>query len=67
MLRAAALVTWDAGPRCEAAIIARELEIPCVVLPRAARGALQEGGVVTVDGTGGLVFGGSVVDGCADR
>jgi pyruvate, water dikinase len=60
MSRAAALITWGGSPRSEAAIVAREFSIPCVILPQPACWALHTGGIVTVDGDRGLVYGGTI-------
>lgn len=53
--RAAAMVTDGGGPTCHAAIVARELGVPCVVGTRTATTDLHDGDVVTVDGTSGRV------------
>jgi len=53
--RAAALVTETGGMTCHAAIVARELGVPCVVGARSATVALAVGSMVTVDGTRGEV------------
>jgi pyruvate,water dikinase len=58
--RAAALVTDGGGMTCHAAIVARELGVPCVVGTRTATSVLRDGEVVTVDGTHGLVMEGTV-------
>jgi pyruvate,water dikinase len=58
--RAAALVTDGGGMTCHAAIVARELGVPCVVGTRAATSLLRTGELVTVDGARGLVFEGVV-------
>ncbi len=57
MKRAAAIITERGGRTCHAAIISRELGVPCVV---GAAGAAQlgEGREVTVDGTKGLIYDG---------
>ena len=57
MKRAAAIITERGGRTCHAAIISRELGVPCVV---GASGAAQltEGSEVTVDGANGLVYDG---------
>jgi pyruvate,water dikinase len=58
--RAAAVVTDQGGATCHAAIVARELGIPCVVGTREATATLGEGDLVTVDGTAGeIVRGGA--------
>lgn len=55
MRRAAALVTDGGGITCHAAIVSRELRIPCVVGTRTATTVLRDGEVVTVDGATGIV------------
>ena len=60
MRRAAALVTDGGGMTCHAAIVARELGLPCVVGARTATTTLREGEVVTVDGAKGVVLLGDV-------
>ncbi|MDX2055031.1 MAG: phosphoenolpyruvate synthase [Polyangiaceae bacterium] len=56
--RAAALVTDSGGVTCHAAIVSRELGIPCVVGTRTATRVLRAGEVVTADGTKGRVTAG---------
>jgi pyruvate,water dikinase len=63
MRRAAALVTDTGGMTCHAAIVARELKVPCIVGARTATRDLTDGMVVTVDGTHGRVLAGRVVVG----
>lgn len=58
--RAAALVTDGGGLTCHAAIVARELGVPCVVGTRSATTTLRDGELVTVDGAHGTVFEGAV-------
>ena len=53
--RAAALVTERGGLTCHAAIVARELGVPCVVGVHDATTALAAGTLVTVDGDRGTV------------
>jgi pyruvate, water dikinase len=53
--RAAALVTDQGGMTCHAAIVSRELHIPCVVGTRNATQQLKPGERVTVDGKKGSV------------
>ncbi|MCU4184049.1 phosphoenolpyruvate synthase [Acidiferrimicrobium sp. IK] len=53
--RAAAVVTDGGGMTCHAAIVARELGVPCVVGARNATTVLRTGEVVTVDGRRGRV------------
>jgi pyruvate,water dikinase len=59
MRRAAAIVTDSGGMTCHAAIVSRELGMPCVVGTRTATTTLRDGQVVTVDATRGLVLEGS--------
>ncbi len=56
--RAAALVTDGGGITCHAAIVSRELGLPCVVGTSVATTKLKTGDVVTVDGRSGKVYAG---------
>ncbi len=58
--RACALVTDGGGMTCHAAIVSRELRIPCVVGTREATRKLRDGELVTVDGEKGQVLEGAV-------
>jgi pyruvate,water dikinase len=60
--RAAALVTNTGGMTCHAAIVVRELGVPCVVGTRTATTDLHDGTTVTVDGAHGRVLSGRVDD-----
>lgn len=60
MRRASALVTDTGGMTCHAAIVARELGVPCIVGARTATRDLKDGIVVTVDGTHGRVLAGRI-------
>ncbi|HEU5268750.1 MAG TPA: phosphoenolpyruvate synthase [Jatrophihabitans sp.] len=62
MRRAAALITDGGGMTCHAAIVSRELGVPCVVGTRTATTVLQNGQLVTVDGAAGKVFAGRLAD-----
>lgn len=55
MRKAAAIVTDSGGMTCHAAIVSRELGIPCVVGTRRATEKLRDGEVVTVDATHGVI------------
>ena len=57
--RAAAVVTDGGGMTCHAAIVSRELGVPCVVGARTATTTLRTGEVVTVDGASGIVVEGA--------
>ncbi|UVO10982.1 phosphoenolpyruvate synthase [Mycobacterium sp. SVM_VP21] len=56
--RASALVTETGGMTCHAAIVARELGVPCVVGTGRATTALHDGQTVMVNGTQGVVAAG---------
>jgi len=58
MRRAAAIVTDSGGMTCHAAIVSRELGIPCVVGTGEATRVLRDGEVVTVDAPAGVVTAG---------
>jgi pyruvate, water dikinase len=58
MRRAAAIVTDSGGMTCHAAIVSRELGIPCVVGTGEATKKLRDGEVVTVDAGSGVVSAG---------
>ncbi|MGP4056055.1 phosphoenolpyruvate synthase [Mycobacterium sp. 4D054] len=58
--RAAALVTDTGGMTCHAAIVARELGVPCIVGTRTGTRDLHDGTTVTVDGARGEVVSGRV-------
>jgi pyruvate, water dikinase len=59
MRRAAAIVTDSGGMTCHAAIVSRELGIPCIVGTQQATKKLRDGEVVTADATRGLVLEGA--------
>jgi len=56
MKRAAAIVTERGGRTAHAAIVSRELGIPCVVGAQHAMTVLKPGALVTVDGSKGVVY-----------
>jgi pyruvate,water dikinase len=58
MKRAAAIVTDRGGRTCHAAIVSRELGIPCVVGAGSATTTLNVGQEITVDGSRGDVYAG---------
>jgi pyruvate,water dikinase len=61
MKRAAAIVTERGGRTCHAAIVSRELGIPCVVGAEKATTTLKQEQVVTVDGSSGNIYDGRLV------
>ncbi len=60
MKLAAAIVTDEGGMTAHAAIVSRELGIPCIVGTKNATQALKTGMEVTVDATHGIVYEGRV-------
>jgi pyruvate,water dikinase len=62
MQRAAGIVTDEGGVTSHAAIVSREIGIPCVVGTRTATHVLKDGQLITVDG-----FTGRVLDGKAEE
>jgi pyruvate,water dikinase len=56
MKRAAAIVTDEGGRLCHAAIVSRELGVPCVVGAESATVTLRPAQEVTVDGSRGCVY-----------
>ena len=60
MKRAAAIVTDEGGSTCHAAIVSRELGIPCIVGTRTATVDLKDSQVITVDAKRGVVYDGAV-------
>ncbi len=62
MRRASAVVTDEGGGRtCHAAIVSRELGIPCIVGAKDASQILEEDMDITVDATRGVVYEGIVL------
>jgi pyruvate,water dikinase len=59
MKKANAIITDQGGQTSHAAIVSRELGIPCVVGTKEATTRLKEGQIVTVNGESGEIFAGS--------
>lgn len=53
--KAAAIITDEGGMTCHAAIVSRELNIPCIIGTKNATKVLKTGDVVTVDAENGVV------------
>ncbi|OIO27159.1 pyruvate, water dikinase, partial [Candidatus Micrarchaeota archaeon CG1_02_60_51] len=62
MKRAAAIVTDEGGMTCHAAIVSRELGVPCIVGTETATRVLKDGMVVTVDAVAGIVTEGAMAE-----
>ncbi|MBI2529990.1 MAG: phosphoenolpyruvate synthase [Candidatus Diapherotrites archaeon] len=60
MRKAAAIVTDEGGLTCHAAIVSRELGIPCIVGTENATEKLQDGMLATVDGYSGKIYEGKI-------
>ncbi|MEM2772422.1 MAG: phosphoenolpyruvate synthase [Candidatus Pacearchaeota archaeon] len=60
MLKSSAIITDEGGLTCHAAIVSRELGIPCVVGTRNATSVLIDNMIVTVDGSSGNVYEGDL-------
>jgi pyruvate,water dikinase len=63
MRRAAAIVTDSGGMTCHAAIVSRELGIPCVVGTAEATAVLRDGDIVSIDAGSGIVTEGAMSPG----
>lgn len=62
MKKASAIVTNLGGKTCHAAIVSRELGVPCIVGTKNGTEVIKDGQVVTVDGKRGLVFKGKAAE-----
>ena len=62
MKRAVAIVTDKGGRTSHAAIVSRELGIPCIVGTERATAILKDDQMITVDGSRGRVYQGKVVE-----
>lgn len=60
MGKAGAIITDEGGRTCHAAIVSRELGVPCIVGTKKATEVLAGGATVTVDAVRGVVYEGSV-------
>jgi len=60
MQKASAIVTDEGGLTCHAAIVSREVGVPCIVGTKNATQILKDGQIITVDGTNGKVYDGKI-------
>lgn len=60
MKKASGIITNEGGRTCHAAIVSRELGLPCVVGTENATEVLKDGMEVTIDGFNGKVYAGKV-------
>ncbi|OGI42784.1 MAG: hypothetical protein A2593_02385 [Candidatus Moranbacteria bacterium RIFOXYD1_FULL_44_9] len=54
MKKAAAIITDEGGLTCHAAIVSRELKIPCIVGTKIATKIFEDNDIVEVDATKGV-------------
>jgi pyruvate,water dikinase len=59
--KAKAIITDSGGITCHAAIVSRELGIPCIVGTNNATSVIKTGQIITVDATHGVVYEGEVM------
>ncbi|MCL5009554.1 MAG: phosphoenolpyruvate synthase [Candidatus Parvarchaeota archaeon] len=66
MKKAKAIVTNEGGMTCHAAIVSREMGVPCIVgtgsISRNATEVIKDGAIITVDATNGIVYAGKIAD-----
>ena len=56
LIKCSAIVTDEGGIMCHAAIISRELKVPCIIGTKIATKVLKDGDLVEVKGNHGLVI-----------
>ncbi len=61
MQKSKAIVTDEGGMTCHAAIVSRELGIPCIVGTKIATKTLKDGQIITIDGGAGIVYEGEII------
>ena len=57
MLKSKALISEIGGVVCHAAVVAREMGIPCVVAIPNITKILKDGQIIKVDGSKGIIYG----------
>ncbi|MFR4968090.1 MAG: phosphoenolpyruvate synthase [Lactobacillus kalixensis] len=66
MQKAKAIITNNGGMTCHAAIVSREMQIPCIVGTTSngvkATEVLKDGEMITVDAKNGVVYKGDIID-----
>jgi len=60
MEKSSAIITDEGGITCHAAIISRELGLPCIIATKTATQILKDGMKITVDATHGKVYEGEI-------
>lgn len=67
MKKAKAIVTNSGGMTCHAAIVSRELQIPCIVATKNATEIIKDGQEITVDAVNGVVYEGILKEAVAKK
>lgn len=67
MKKARAIVTNSGGTTCHAAIVSREMGIPCIVAAQGATDTIENGQDITVDATNGVVYEGILKEAVAEK
>ena len=67
MKKSKAIVTNSGGMTCHAAIVSRELGIPCIVATKDATKAITNGQTITVDAVNGVVYEGVLKEAVAKK
>jgi len=62
MQKSAGIVTDEGGLTAHAAIVSREMGIPCIVGTKEATSKLREGEIITIDGYTGRIYKGKVAE-----
>jgi len=60
MEKSAAIITDEGGISCHAAIVSRELGVPCIIATKTATQILKDGMKITVDATHGKIYSGKI-------
>lgn len=67
MKKSKAIVTNSGGMTCHAAIVSRELGIPCIVATKNATAVIENGQIITVDAVNGVVYEGILKEAVAEK
>ncbi len=67
MKKSKAIVTNSGGMTCHAAIVSRELQIPCIVATKNATDVIKNGQDITVDAVNGIVYEGILEEAVAKK
>jgi len=67
MKKSKAIVTNSGGTTCHAAIVSRELQIPCIVATKNATDVIKKGQDITVDAVNGIVYDGILKEAVAKK